>query len=342
MTWLLPSFGQVCLLPNADESERNFIVRAFHLLELSVSIPSNEVVLSGTLCLPHDGGKFPTALWLQGSGPIDRDDNMPGLALNNSKSFAHYLAENGIATLRIDKRGVGQSSGNFLEAGHSDFVEDGLNCIRFLSKSARCDPANLFAIGHSEGSYIAPQIAHQFEPMAGIVLLCPSIEDFGSLLMRQATELKTMTQAEPWLERPFAKLYMKMFDPIRSNRKAIEKIRNTNSKKGMLGFSKQPFHWFRQLLSLDLPEVFSRTKCPVLAISGSKDFQCRPSDVIEIKDLVQGEYEFHIIEDMSHLLRNEPGQASAFDYSAQLEKPIDSKVLTVVGGWLKQKSQHGG
>lgn len=310
------------------------------MVELDVSIPSKEVVLSGTLCLPHEGGKFPTALWLQGSGPIDRDDNIPGQALNNSKSVAHHLAANGIATLRFDKRGVGKSTGEYLSAGHSDLVEDGLNCLKFLSKSNHCDSHLLFAIGHSEGAIIAPQIAQKLEGVAGIVLVCPTIEDPESLLMRQAQEMKNMVDAQSWFKRPLAKLFTKVIDPIKSNRKAIAKTKNTDAKTGRLGFSKQPFYWFRQFLALNLVEIYKNTTCPILALAGEKDFQCTPSDVYKIAGVVQGEYEFHIIEDMSHMLRSEPGEACVFNYAAQLKQPIEPKVLTLICGWLQQRCRQ--
>jgi uncharacterized protein len=307
------------------------------LIELDVSIPSKEVILSGTLCLPHEGGEFPTALWLQGSGPLDRDDNVPGQALNNSKSIAHHLAENGVATLRFDKRGVEKSTGEFLSAGHSDFVEDGLSCLKFLSKSNYCDSTRLFAIGHSEGAIIAPQIAQKFEGVAGIILVCPAIEDPESLLMRQAKEIKKMVDAQSWLKHPLAKPFVAVLNPVKSHHKHIAKIKNSECKIGRLGLSKQPFHWFRQFLDLNLVEIYRNTKCPVFAIAGAKDFQCLPSDVYKIADVIQGEYEFHIIEDMSHMLRSEPGEACIFNYAKQLKQPIESQLLELICNWIQQK-----
>lgn len=307
------------------------------MVELEVSIPSKEVVLSGTLCLPQEEGKFPTALWLQGSGPIDRDDNIPGQALNNSKSVAHHLAEHGIATLRFDKRGVGKSTGEFLSAGHSDFVEDGLSCLEFLVKSNHCDANRLFAIGHSEGSIIAPQIAQRIEGIAGIILLCPFIEDPESLLLGQAQAIMKMIDAQRWRKRPLAKLYSSVFNPVKQNRKVIAKIKNSDVKIGRLGFSKQPFYWFRQFLNLNLLEIYKNTKCPVLAIAGEKDFQCIPSDVYKIAEVVKGDYEFHIVENMSHLLRSEPGEACIFNYAEQLKQPIEAKALALICSWIQQK-----
>jgi len=310
------------------------------LVERDVSIPSNEVVLAGTLCLPHEDGTFPTALWLQGSGPIDRDDNIPGQVLNNSRSVAHHLAEHGIATLRFDKRGVGKSTGEFLSAGHSDLVEDGLNCLKFLSKAEHCDTNLLFAIGHSEGAIIAPQIARKFEGIAGIILLCPFIEDLESCLVHQAQAVKKMAEEQPWLKRPLMKLYLKIFDPIKSSQKAFVKIKNSDSKIGRFGLSKQPFHWFRQLFDLDLVEIYKNTKCPVLAIGGEKDIQCNPSDVHKIADVVGGEYEFHVIENMSHLLRSEPGEASIFNYAEQLKQPIEPRVLPLISNWIQKRCRQ--
>lgn len=68
------------------------------------------VKLAGTLTLPRGAGPFPAALMITGSGPQDRDET-----LMEHKPFwviADYLARRGIAVLRMDDRGVGESTGN--------------------------------------------------------------------------------------------------------------------------------------------------------------------------------------------------------------------------------------
>jgi pimeloyl-ACP methyl ester carboxylesterase len=304
------------------------------MIELDVTIPSRDIVISGTLCLPAATGKFPTALFLQGSGPIDRNDNFVGQTLNNSKAIAHHLAMNDIATLRFDKRGIGQSTGDFISAGHTDFVDDALNSLAFLSRSEHCDSTKLFAIGHSEGAIIAPQVAQAFNRVAGVVLLCPTIEDPEALLLRQAAAIKEMTRQQSWFTHPLAKSLSAFSNPVRSQRKLIEKVKRSHHKIGKVGFSRQPFHWLRQFLALDLENVFSRTSCPVLAVSGAKDFQCLPGDAARIGEIIGGEYECHVLDDMTHLLRVDSGDGSVYSTPELLKQPIDPRVLTIVTRWI--------
>ena len=69
--------------------------------------------LHSSLLLPKEPGKaMPVVLLLSGSGPTDRNGNSPMLpGKNNSlQMLAEGLAENGIASLRYDKRGIGESA----------------------------------------------------------------------------------------------------------------------------------------------------------------------------------------------------------------------------------------
>ncbi|MEO1273724.1 MAG: alpha/beta hydrolase, partial [Myxococcota bacterium] len=78
----------------------------------NVSVDHNGVTLHGTLLLPETENA-PTAaiLIIAGSGPTDRDGNSPVIpGTNNSLRYlAEALAENGVASLRYDKRFIGQS-----------------------------------------------------------------------------------------------------------------------------------------------------------------------------------------------------------------------------------------
>ena len=62
---------------------------------------------------------------VHGSGPLDRNENVKkGSHLNLFNTLAHHLAGIGIASLRYDKRGCGESTGDYYAAGHSDLLAD--------------------------------------------------------------------------------------------------------------------------------------------------------------------------------------------------------------------------
>jgi len=83
---------------------------------------SHSLTLAGTLTVPSlEGGRKPPAvLMIAGSGPVDRNENAPGFKSDIFKQIAHRLAQEGIASLRYDKRGVGRSEGDFRKACMTD------------------------------------------------------------------------------------------------------------------------------------------------------------------------------------------------------------------------------
>jgi uncharacterized protein len=73
--------------------------------------------LAGTMTRPERDPPVPAALLLSGSGPLDRDSNMRRQVLNVGSALAAALAAHGVASLRYDKRGVGESGGDYLTTG---------------------------------------------------------------------------------------------------------------------------------------------------------------------------------------------------------------------------------
>ena len=92
--------------------------------QIDVLIPSGDHVLAGTLTVPAGDGPFPAVVLISGSGPSDRDESLPGVALKPFARLAEELAVEGVATLRYDDRGVGKSTGDFLSATSFDFADD--------------------------------------------------------------------------------------------------------------------------------------------------------------------------------------------------------------------------
>ena len=89
------------------------------MVDIDISIPAGALTLRGSLALAG-GSPAPAALLISGSGRLDRDSNSKRLSIDVMDQVAARLATDGVASLRYDKRGVGDSDGDFLSAGFHD------------------------------------------------------------------------------------------------------------------------------------------------------------------------------------------------------------------------------
>jgi len=125
-------------------------VPAIGIRTRDVTFPDKDVTLGGTLLLPGRGGRYAAIVFLHGSGPEGRWAN-------------HYLAqkfaESGIAALIYDKRGVGQSTGDWKATGFDGLADDAVAGVRYLQSQPEIDSHRIGIYGHSQGGTIAPLVA---------------------------------------------------------------------------------------------------------------------------------------------------------------------------------------
>lgn len=155
--------------------------------------------LVGTLVSPTlDGG--PVALLVSGSGPIDRESNAKRLSISVMRDVAERLALRGVGSFRYDKRGVGESGGDYRSAGLYDNVADARAAVAALR--ARSDVGPIVIVGHSEGALIGAEVAANDPDLAGIVVLSGAAVD-GKAVLRRQGELVAATLPRPvkWLMR---------------------------------------------------------------------------------------------------------------------------------------------
>src|SRR5256885_2619777 len=98
--------------------------------EVSFQNASGTATLAGTLTMPQGTGPFPAALLVAGAGPQNRDEFLAG-----HRPFlvlADALVREGIAGLRYDKRGIGESTGGFSTATTGEFSADAEAALRVL------------------------------------------------------------------------------------------------------------------------------------------------------------------------------------------------------------------
>ena len=117
-----------------------------------VTIASGDVTLAGTIAYPDSPGPHPAILMLHGSGPEARLD-FPDRAVVN------VLTDAGFAVLFYDKRGVGESGGNFDDALYHDFIDDALAALDYLAGRPDVDQGRIGLYVISESGWFAPEIA---------------------------------------------------------------------------------------------------------------------------------------------------------------------------------------
>jgi pimeloyl-ACP methyl ester carboxylesterase len=299
-------------------------------MEREISFRSDVYQLAGTMTIPDVGDAFPTVLFIPGSGQVDRDENHKKVRLNVFRELADFLTTNGIASLRYDKRGVGASSGNYWETGYYDNISDALAALDFLKTQREVNAEQIFLLGHSEGAYISTRIAASGASIAGAILLAAGARRGEDTLKWQALKVvEGMRGFNKWLIKLLhinvAKSQQKQLDKIKKSEKdyyRVQLIAKINAK------------WMREFIAYNPADDLPKITAPVLAITGSKDIQVNPEDLKLMEKIIKSPLEYHILPDVTHLLRKEEGVASISNYRKLVKRPLDERIPEIIVNWL--------
>jgi pimeloyl-ACP methyl ester carboxylesterase len=154
--------------------------------EEAVHFASGDVTLAGTLILPEGSQPHPAVVLFHGSGPQTRD-----------LFTARWFAAQGIAALAYDKRGVGESSGDFRKVPFMDLSDDGLAAIKYLkSREERKEPKEIDAKrigvwGLSQGGWLGPLAASRSADIAFVIAVSgPGVSPGEQMIVYYANELR--------------------------------------------------------------------------------------------------------------------------------------------------------
>lgn len=258
---------------------------------VEVTAPGPEGPLAGTLLDPD--AKAPLVLLIPGSGPTDRDGNNPlGVAGGPYRQLAEALAAKGIATLRIDKRGLFGSKAAQVDPNAvttADYAVD----VQAWSRVARVRTGRscVWLLGHSEGGLVALQAAQTPVGICGLILVSSVGRPMGAVLREQLRANPANAPLLPAADAAIASL------------EAGKRIDATQLPAPLqpLFPDRLQGYWI-DLLSHDPARLAAAVQLPMLILQGTRDIQVSIADA-EALHRAQPKAILTLLPGVNHVLR---------------------------------------
>lgn len=314
---------------------------------VTLTIPDNSTLQNSTL---------PCVLLISGSGMQNRDEELMG-----HKPFlvlADYLARCGIASLRYDDRGTGESTGDVANVTTDLLADDAEWLFNWLRKQPSIDRKRVGIIGHSEGGSIAPIIASRNRNVAFIVMLAGPGVDGASILRQQNRDLFLADGVDSTLVSIRDAFLKECFDAVgkykESELDSLYKAlashyskglsKSDRKKAGLSAFeasqmaAQMKMPWMRRFVQLDPAPYLKKVKCPVLALNGSKDLQVSAIENLTAitKSVKPDLLTVRQLDGLNHLFQHcDKGLPSEY---MLIEETFSQEALEIIATWVRART----
>lgn len=305
-----------------------FNIPSMAMADIDTSFTETIVVLhtasgdiAGTLTMPNQPGKIPVALIIAGSGPTDRNGNNPMMKNESLKKLAYGLASNNIASLRFDKRGIGESKSaakSEADLRFEDYINDARSWIDLLKKDTRF--TKVFVAGHSEGSLIGMIAA--LHTASGFVSISGAGRSADKILKEQ------LAGQPPAVKDPSY--------PIIDSLVLGKTVQNVPQMLfALFRPSVQPYmiSWFHY----DPQTEIKKLTIPVLIVQGTNDLQVTVEDA-NLLSKSNTKAQLTLIKNMNHVFRIVEGDRKE-NLAAYITPtlPISEELITTISAFVKKK-----
>ena len=268
--------------------------------EVKFNNPKAGATFAGTLTLPE--GASTVLLMVTGSGSQNRDEEI--MSHKPFAVIADKLARQGIATLRYDDRGYGESvGGEVINATTQDFAEDAKAGIEWLRQSGLFRQVGI--LGHSEGGGIAFMLGAQGLVDFIVSLAGPAVQ--GDTLLLEQNKLIAGDRAQ----------YL-----------TIEVLRRNPRI--------QQSPWYSFFMDYNPQDDIAKITCPVMAVHGEKDCQVSCEMCLNALRQVLPANEHSLIKSypgLNHLFQHcETGLPDEYEL---IEETISVEVINDIITWIK-------
>ena len=296
--------------------------------ESPFSITSGPLTLPGTLTLPvRYSGRIPVALIVAGSGPTDRNGNSAGAlrAQNNSNLYAilaWQLAKRGIASVRYDKRVIGDNLAklDLTTTSMDDFVADVAAGASALAADKRFSTVVL--VGHSEGAQLVLQAVNRGAPAAGLAMVSGAGRPITVILREQLSRQFPAPEMEKW-DSASAR-FLRGEEPGDVH-VALRNFLRPEGRKFMQAWAKY-----------DPAVEIARSKVPVLIVQGGRDIQVTEADARALKS-ARPAAELVLIPAANHVFRATDSDSPMVQMRLYTNPtiPIVPELAPAIANWIK-------
>ena len=343
------TFSKIAPDPRPQDPEAPY---PYHAEEITFENKKAGIKLSGTLTWPKEGKRFPAVVLVSGSGPQNRNeeifDHRPFLVLSD------YLTRNGIAVLRYDDRGVGQSGGTYKTASLEDFTADAAAAVNYLMSRKEVDPKRTGMIGHSEGGTIAFLLAGQknnklsyIVSLAGMSIRGDSLLQMQRYLMAKAhgisddkiaknealvtgiNEVRNKYPAD-FIQAHIDSLALTLVpEELQDNKEAVAAVQQ--------GLRQILSPELISLMQCDPSGALKAIRCPVLALNGEKDLQVpAEANLGRVQELVKSPVTVKEYPDLNHLFQ--PCDTGLPAEYGTIEETMSPEVMEDIAAWIKAQN----
>ena len=244
----------------------------------------------------------PAVLIVPGSGPTDRDGNSPlGITAQTYKLLAEALAQRGIASVRIDKRGMFGSAAAVPDPNDvtvDDYVADIESRADTISQASRGQC--VWLLGHSEGGLMTMAAAAK-DPSryCGLLLVASVARNLGDVLRAQLAANPANAPLLPEIDAIIAKL------------KAGESVPAAGMNPALvLLFAPQVQSFLGSVFRQEPAELIAAPDLPVLILNGTADLQTPAADARALAS-ARPDATLVIVERVNHVLKQVPDDTRA-------------------------------
>jgi alpha-beta hydrolase superfamily lysophospholipase len=255
----------------------------YRVTEVSFQNPASKQHLGGTLTVPAGEGPFPAVALLSDLGPQGREVEVAGYRMFGQ--LADYLTRHGIAVLRFDDRGVGQSNGTYANATTADLVTDAQAALTFLRQRPLINAKRVGLLGHGEGGNVALLAANASRQAPDFVVSLAAYGQPGfDVLLRQQGEIMRLIGSDAAEIKSAQDAYQRLVSIVRqtpndelARAKLATVLSSTHS-----GITTSMAHaravqltspWSRYFFDFNPLTHLTKVDCPVLLLNGTADLQ---------------------------------------------------------------------